>query len=300
MTDEAGCKSILGRQQTVCSNPAESHQLIECLITHSESGVAILDSHFRYVRINDALAEMNGLAAYAHLGKTVGDVLGAKAATEVRPRLEYVFAKGERVKFHLTAHLPARKEESHWKVAYFPMMDRHGIVNRVCAFVTEFNKRLQLETKLFGFSRKLLLLNALMKRNADAILGANNRVQPTTSIKTLLNLCISEIVAISKLPDSPLHEITPNILSDYDDTFYKEEPVSAIGNGDASIDSLSTRERQVLQYLATGKCNKEIAAVLELSVKTIETHRARIMLKLGAHSLSDLIHLAIRHGLVEI
>ena len=44
--------------------------------------------------------------------------------------------------------------------------------------------------------------------------------------------------------------------------------------------------------------NKEIAALLGISVRTVETHRAKIMLKLGLHSLAELIHYAIRHGII--
>jgi DNA-binding NarL/FixJ family response regulator len=63
---------------------------------------------------------------------------------------------------------------------------------------------------------------------------------------------------------------------------------------------LTDRELQILQYLATGKSNKETAVALCISVKTVETYRSRIMLKLDAHSMSDLIHFAIRHKVVEV
>ena len=63
---------------------------------------------------------------------------------------------------------------------------------------------------------------------------------------------------------------------------------------------LSARERQVLGLLATGNSNKEISDILEISVKTVETHRSRIMLKMRAPSLVHLVHYAIRHGIVEI
>jgi DNA-binding NarL/FixJ family response regulator len=74
---------------------------------------------------------------------------------------------------------------------------------------------------------------------------------------------------------------------------------SAENSNRSPLDSLTNRERQVLQSLASGKSNKETALTLNLSVKTVETYRERIMMKLDAHSLSDLIHLAIRHGLVQ-
>ena len=58
------------------------------------------------------------------------------------------------------------------------------------------------------------------------------------------------------------------------------------------------REVQVLRLLAVGKSNKEISALLIISVRTVETHRAKIMLKLGLHSLADLINFAIRQKIV--
>jgi len=55
------------------------------------------------------------------------------------------------------------------------------------------------------------------------------------------------------------------------------------------------REVEIIRFLAEGKANKEIAAELGITVRTVETHRAKIMLKLGLHSLAELIHYAIRN-----
>jgi|ERR1700730_6593793 len=55
------------------------------------------------------------------------------------------------------------------------------------------------------------------------------------------------------------------------------------------------REVEVIRLLAEGKANKEIAARLGITIRTVETHRAKIMLKLGLHSLTELIRYAIRH-----
>ena len=62
---------------------------------------------------------------------------------------------------------------------------------------------------------------------------------------------------------------------------------------------LTDREREVLQLLAEGKVNKEVALALGISVKTVETHRAAIMRKLGINSIVDLVHYAIRNNLVK-
>jgi len=58
------------------------------------------------------------------------------------------------------------------------------------------------------------------------------------------------------------------------------------------------RETQIIRLLAEGKANKEIASELGITIRTVETHRARIMMKMGFHSLTDLIHYAIRGKIV--
>jgi two-component system, NarL family, response regulator NreC len=65
------------------------------------------------------------------------------------------------------------------------------------------------------------------------------------------------------------------------------------------IDLLTSREREVLQMIAEGKTNKEIATILNLSVYTVDAHRGRIMEKLNLHSSTDLVKFAIRNGLTE-
>ena len=64
-------------------------------------------------------------------------------------------------------------------------------------------------------------------------------------------------------------------------------------------DVLSSRERQVLQLMAEGKTTKEIAGVLGVSIKTADSHRARIMRKLDIHDTAGLVRFAIRRGLIH-
>jgi DNA-binding NarL/FixJ family response regulator len=64
-------------------------------------------------------------------------------------------------------------------------------------------------------------------------------------------------------------------------------------------DPLTPRERQVLQLIAEGKTTKEAAAVLDVSVKTAETHRTNLMDKLDIHSTAGLVRYAIRRGLLQ-
>jgi len=62
---------------------------------------------------------------------------------------------------------------------------------------------------------------------------------------------------------------------------------------------LSTREREILQLLAEGRANKEVSSRLNISIKTVETHRSSIMHKLNLHSMSELTRYAVRKQIIE-
>jgi DNA-binding NarL/FixJ family response regulator len=70
-------------------------------------------------------------------------------------------------------------------------------------------------------------------------------------------------------------------------------------NHAANASVVSPRERETIQLIAEGKSNKDIACTLNISVKTVETHRARVMAKLNLHSISDLVRYAVRNGIIE-
>ncbi len=75
--------------------------------------------------------------------------------------------------------------------------------------------------------------------------------------------------------------------------------VSPGADGDP-YDALTDREKQVLKLVAEGKSNKEVAALLDISVKTAMTHREHVMQKLELHSRTDLIRFAIKAGVIRV
>jgi DNA-binding NarL/FixJ family response regulator len=68
---------------------------------------------------------------------------------------------------------------------------------------------------------------------------------------------------------------------------------------DDTYELLTSREREILQLVAEGKSNKDVANLLNLSVYTVETHRAHILQKLGLHTVPDLILYAVRKGIIS-
>lgn len=65
------------------------------------------------------------------------------------------------------------------------------------------------------------------------------------------------------------------------------------------LDQLTSREREVLQLIAEGKTNKDVAALLGISPFTVDAHRGRIMEKLNVHNVNELVRFAIRNGLID-
>jgi DNA-binding NarL/FixJ family response regulator len=88
-------------------------------------------------------------------------------------------------------------------------------------------------------------------------------------------------------------KITDTILDGYIQR--REEPPE-----DSPLERLSAREREVLQLVVEGKSSKEIARILHLSAKTVETYRSRLMQKLDVHNIPALVKFAIEHGVTTL
>jgi DNA-binding NarL/FixJ family response regulator len=89
-------------------------------------------------------------------------------------------------------------------------------------------------------------------------------------------------------------KVSQMVLEGYLDKSPREKEVE----GEPESLRLTSRQREIVQLLAEGKSSKEVAAVLGLSVKTAETHRANIMRKLDCHSVTELVRYAIRNHII--
>jgi DNA-binding NarL/FixJ family response regulator len=67
----------------------------------------------------------------------------------------------------------------------------------------------------------------------------------------------------------------------------------------SSMEQLTSRQREILQLVAEGHSSKQIAGILKTSVKTMDSHRANIMDRLGIHNVPGLVRYAVRYGLVS-
>ena len=84
------------------------------------------------------------------------------------------------------------------------------------------------------------------------------------------------------------------------DDFAEVSDATDGSSSDNPFEVLTARERQVLKLIADGKSNRNIAEILDLSVKTVDTHRSRLMKKLDIHDQTNLVKYAIRKGLAGL
>jgi len=118
--------------------------------------------------------------------------------------------------------------------------------------------------------------------------GADGYLVKETAFQDL----ISAIHAVHKGEAFMSPSISKKVMTDYIQRAQGEEKVG--------FDTLTTREREILQLVAEGNSNKKIAEALFISPKTVETHRAHIMDKLNIHDRAGLIKYAIRKGMINL
>jgi len=105
----------------------------------------------------------------------------------------------------------------------------------------------------------------------------------------------AELVTAIRAALSGKTYLTPQVAGEVLEAM-KQAPVRAAD----PIASITPRQREVLQLLAEGRSAKEIASSLAISARTVEFHKYQLMETLGLHTNAELIHFAIKHGLVEL
>jgi formate hydrogenlyase transcriptional activator len=133
----------------------ESEQLLTAYFSASKVGLCVLDHDFRYLAINNTMAEMNGIVASAHLGKSIREVLG-NFVESVGPQLRRVLATGQPIlNFEISCTLPTRNEPGHWMEHYIPIQDATGKVVQVGVVAVEITEQKKLQESLRDISETL-------------------------------------------------------------------------------------------------------------------------------------------------
>jgi DNA-binding CsgD family transcriptional regulator/PAS domain-containing protein len=290
---------------------------VSSLLRNSTVGVALFDRNLHCRAFNGALRRMIGVSQKRPIGKQLHQIFPDEA-----PKLEIAFrqvwATGNSVSnLELTAPLPAEAGPRRWVINFYPITDESGQVRLVAITLCEVTKGRYVELKLSRlrdkFQSNILrqpnLLEEEFARMSVQTFELVNRSVALLKSSLSLRFYTSETRLEAALVRHALH-MTGNRVSE--PAFSGIPPQSDSGTDPESSPGTpndndtdpypgrpSPRERQVLCFLADGKSNKEIGFILDISTRTVECYRARIMDKLDLHSTAELVRYAIRHHIVE-
>ena len=121
----------------------ESLAVVDAVFAAAPVGLAFMDTNFRYVRVNEALAALNGLPVDEHFGRTLRDVLGDELAAEVEQLHAHVLETGEPIlDLHVERAFPdTPEEERNWLVSYYPVLDAEDHKIGVGVVITDVSER---------------------------------------------------------------------------------------------------------------------------------------------------------------
>jgi len=264
-------------------------------------GIAICDDQLRYVSVNDALAAMNGVPAKAHIGKTVREVIGDIAGT-IELLLQSVLFTGQSLlNVEIAGKLPTRSEDGYWLEHYFPIPDSTGAVKQVGVIVIEITGLRSLENCIL-----ILAGNTARTRDQFSYLGKPYGLERENVEWWKGSLAVVErsVRAMFRNPQKPQHSAQKSGMPDTVTSKPVSLPNPSQQHGltpgeNKGAKPLSPREREIVRLLAEGKGNKEIATILKIAVRTVDSYRVQIKQKLQIHSFSELVRYAVRLGLVK-
>lgn len=141
----------------------------------------------------------------------------------------------------------------------------------------------------------IALTGRLRQANPDCHIVALSAIQEPLQIGQVLDAGAEGYI----LKTQDTSEIVAAIRAVLGGVRYLPSTISAHALEPTNLGLLSAREREVLELLIDGRSNDDIATSLFVARRTVETHRQRIMKKLGAHTIADLVHVAARLGVVR-
>lgn len=288
---------------------------LSAVLNNSSVGVEIYDSNLCCILKNKAFASMGGALPEIHIGKTVRQIFGSYAA-QIEPAFQQVWTTGKPVSgVELSFWLPWSPGKTDLIVNFFPIEGPDRKIRLIAGlFFSAYGKR-KLQERLS---------HLVDKKRAPSFVESEARDGEFTDLSVesaeMLQKSIDLIHCCMLLR---CHLLEMRIAT----ALMRAAPYSALAAADARFSLTkaprvefeedrrrhtehtrrdendvvvpSPRERQVIKLLAEGKANKEMAAVLDLSTRTVEVYRARIMTKLKLHSVAELVRYAVRHNLIE-
>jgi DNA-binding CsgD family transcriptional regulator len=275
---------------------------INCLLTGIFNAasicLAVFDSQARVVMSNPAFAcRIANSSVSACLGKTVRELLGHQAADlEVAIKQVWKIRQGEPGIQVLTEGSNTNQAQ-YWLFNLVSVKDQADGSTRVAAIAVETSHQKRVEQYLLTLMADMSWIRERISKDPSS-LNKHGEIPRSTEKTGLLDLVSEEVRSFSAMLGDgaripPRGSVTTG--SRLEHPSHQRLPQQET----EELASLSPRELQVLTLAGNGKSNKEIAELAGLSIKTVETYRNRLGLKLDLHSTIEIVLYAVRNHLIS-
>jgi DNA-binding CsgD family transcriptional regulator len=264
----------------------DTKQMSSTVLRSAMVGVAVFDDAFRCTEINSVLSTMIGLAARACTGKTLQELFGGETFI-LEGALRFVRDTRKAIRnVSVDVQVAKKSATRHWIADCFPICDSTKQIRWIGSAFCEAPGSNGSPNRTFsecshGGNGDLKAIGYCGTEAAQAAEAHDPKLRETLN-QINRSVLLRRQMAQQRVASNVLHQIDSH------------------ENGTVFCRALSLREMEVIRLLAEGKSNKEIAVDLQLSIRTVETYRARLMSKLELHSIADLIRYAIRNRLIDL
>lgn len=277
-------------------NFEQFNHLLTGIFNAAFTGLAVFDADTRVVIANPAFASAIANSSVSEcVGKTARELLGG-AAADLESAIKTTIDTGTQpslVDFARKIHRPGLV--NHWLFNLLPIKDHADGQLQVAAITVETSHHKRIEEYILLLMADMSWIREQISKDPAVVQNRRELLRPIEETR-LLDTVSEEARTISAMLQGEVGDS-------------KERPMLA-GQTEASNQSasfrleiqklatLSPREREVLCLVAASKGNKEIATILNIETRTVDTYRTRLMLKLDLHSTGDVVLYAVRHHLV--
>lgn len=292
--------------------PRAQH-LLSLALRSSTAAVAVFDESFRCTAVNYALFSVSRIPPQACLGKTLPQLLGGRPE-QMHRAFKFVRDTGATLRHVSLSPIAPNHAARHWIADFFPLRDPSRGIHWIGTTLCEAPRKTHLRQQLDHVSGRNLsndhaaefhtapteeiaeTCEPVLRRSLDLLDRSMALRRQISEMRLAASLHRRSRPVIWVKPIGPYLQVVSVSLDPAE-----QNPATKESSPDEelSTDVLSARELQVVRLLAEGNSNKQIALTLDLSIRTIETYRARLMIKLDLHSLGELIRYAVRHLLIQ-
>jgi DNA-binding CsgD family transcriptional regulator len=259
----------------------------------------MFDVQTRVVMSNSAFASMIANSSVsACLGKTIHEILGDRAE-ELEAAIKQVWETSETEPgIQVLKGALSTDQVNHWLFTLFPIRDQGDGLTRVAAIGVETNHQKRVEQYLLTLMADMSWIRNQISTCPSTLQNRREIHQPIekTGLLDLVSEEVSRFFAKLQGGAASSRNGTTSIDGQPPGVNHQDGPPRPENN---QLGSLSPRELEILTLAGNGKSNKEIALMIHISIKTVETHRNRINRKLDLHSPTDVVLYAARHHLIS-